>query len=154
MPLPPAVQAKTMNELRAWGRVEERARPSHRTVTGDELRALAASPGISIGAHAAAHAVLALLSSAEQRHELVEARAALQLALGKLVTKVAYPYGTGTDVSRNTMRAAHEAGFDTGYSNTQECAWRGSNRWRVPRILVRDWDAAEFTRKLGEWWAL
>ena len=147
-------RTRTVATLREWAGVDDTARESHRSVTADELRALGAAPGITIGAHTVSHPVLASLDEAEQRREMAESRAELERMTGAAVSAVAYPNGTSVDVSGKTARAAREAGFSSAYVNEPSCAWRGSSRWRVPRILVRDWDATEFARRLAGWWTL
>jgi hypothetical protein len=148
----PAREAR-VRALREWAGVEERARPTHRALALDELRALAASPGMTIGAHTMTHPALALLPPAAQRRELEASRATLERELGAGVRVVAYPFGTRADVSRHTLRAARAAGFDFAMANEPGAAWRWSSRWRVPRHVVGDWDAGTFGARLEAWLA-
>jgi peptidoglycan/xylan/chitin deacetylase (PgdA/CDA1 family) len=120
-------------------------------VTLDQLRALAGAGGISIGAHTMTHPVLARLAPEDQHRELEESRTWLARALERPVSSVAYPFGTHAEVSRVTTHAARDAGFDFAMANEPGTAWRWSSRWRVPRVLVRDWDAETFERKLDAW---
>lgn len=149
--LAPAVREAQMVALRAWAGVPEAARPSHRTMTREELLALAAAPGMSLAAHTVTHPVLKSLSLAEQRRELAESGARLAEWLGHPVRAVAYPFGTVHDVSAATWRAARDAGFDYALINEPRTAWRWTNRWELPRFLVRDWDGAEFAGRLAAW---
>jgi peptidoglycan/xylan/chitin deacetylase (PgdA/CDA1 family) len=148
----PAREAR-VHALREWAGVEERARPTHRALALDELRALAAAPGMTIGAHTMTHPALALLAPAAQRRELEASRATLERELGTGVRVVAYPFGTRADVSRHTLRAARAAGFDFAMANEPGAAWRWSSRWRVPRHVVGDWDADTFGARLESWLA-
>ena len=138
---------------RAWAGVGERARDTHRVVSREELGALSRAAGITIGAHTMTHPVLARLAPEEQRRELEDSRTWLARALEHPVTSVAYPFGTRAEVSRETARAARSAGFDYAMANEPAAAWRWSSRWRVPRVLVRDWDAQAFERRLDAWFA-
>jgi peptidoglycan/xylan/chitin deacetylase (PgdA/CDA1 family) len=151
-PLAPGSQARAVAALRDWAGIAEDARPTHRAMTSRELVELAGRPGITIGAHTVTHPVLALLDEAAQREELSACRAALARTTGRSVDALAYPFGTRADVSRASTRAARLAGFDVAFANEPATAWRGSSRWRVPRILVRDWSAEEFARRLAAWW--
>jgi peptidoglycan/xylan/chitin deacetylase (PgdA/CDA1 family) len=141
----------SLAEWRSWAGVPDAARASHRTVTLDELRALAGAGGISIGAHTMTHPVLARLAPEDQHRELEESRTWLARALERPVSSVAYPFGTRAEVSRATTHAARDAGFDFAMANEPGTAWRWSSRWRVPRVLVRDWDAETFERKVDAW---
>ena len=142
-----------VSRWRDWAGVTEGARESHRTLSTPELVALADARGVSIGAHTMTHPSLAMLSASEQAHELRESRRWLETTIAKPVTAVAYPYGESADVSAITVAAARSGGFDTGFSNVGGTAWRWSSRWRVPRVLVRDWDAATFSTQLDAWFA-
>jgi peptidoglycan/xylan/chitin deacetylase (PgdA/CDA1 family) len=139
--------------LREWAGVDSGARASHRTMTTDELRQLAASPGVSIGAHSVTHSSLARLSHDEQYRELEDSRAALVQAIGGPISSVAYPYGQPDDVSSVTTRAASFAGFDYGMTVSQQAAWMFSPEFRLPRCIVRNWDGPSFARELDGWFA-
>jgi peptidoglycan/xylan/chitin deacetylase (PgdA/CDA1 family) len=150
-PLDAARRDEAVRVLRDWAGVSAGARPTHRALDAAQLRALAAEPGITIGAHTMTHSVLSLLSARAQLAEFAQSRAALERAIGTPVLSAAYPYGTRGDVSAASMRAAREAGFDFAMANEPGAAWRWSSRWRVPRHLVRDWDAATFSAALDAW---
>lgn len=151
--LPTDVCEARLDEWRAWAGVPAPARATHRTLTLDELRTMAAQPGISIGAHTMTHPVLSLLSPLAQRRELADSRTWLEDAIRAPVRSAAYPFGTRADVSKETEWAAAGAGFEFAMANEPGTAWRWSSRWLVPRVLVRDWGAAEFARRLDQWLA-
>jgi peptidoglycan/xylan/chitin deacetylase (PgdA/CDA1 family) len=152
-PLDPGARESALRALREWAGVSGAARPSHRTLSFDELRALVALPGLTVGAHTMTHPVLSLLPASAQREELRGSRDALERELGRPVRAAAYPYGTRADVSAETTRAAGDAGFDFAMANEPGAAWRWSSRWRVPRHLVRDWDAETFKAHIDRWFA-
>lgn len=149
--LAPVDREARMAALRTWARVPDAARPSHRTMTREELLSLAAVPGVSLAAHTVTHPVLKALPPAEQRRELAESGAQLAAWLSRPVRAVAYPFGTVHDVSAATWRAARDAGFDYAVINEPRTAWRWTSRWKLPRFLVRDWDATEFAGRLAAW---
>jgi peptidoglycan/xylan/chitin deacetylase (PgdA/CDA1 family) len=152
-PMPAQERDAAMAALRAWASVPDAPRESHRTMSETELRELAGRPGIGIGAHTVSHPVLALLSAADQAHELLESRRRAEALTGRAVLSAAYPYGTVHDVSEETERAARAAGLGFALANEPGAAWRWSSPWRIPRHLVRDWTADEFRAKLHAWWA-
>src|SRR5581483_1940386 len=152
--LEPGAQARAAQALRDWAGLPTGARATHRALTAAELSELASCPGITIGAHSVTHPVLALLSETLQRDELASCRATLSRLIGREVEALAYPFGTRADVSRVSVRAARAAGYDAAFANEPATAWRGSSRWRVPRILVRDWSGEEFSRRLAAWWQM
>lgn len=149
--LPTRERDQLVSQWRAWAGVADAARDSHRTMSTEELVALADARDVSIGAHTMTHPSLAVLSAAEQKRELSDSRRWLEAAIAKPVTVVAYPYGEAQDVSAATVGAAQSAGFDFGMANIPGTAWRWSSRWRVPRMLVRDWDATTFSARVDAW---
>ena len=151
--LPTRERDGLVSRWRDWARVAQGARESHRTLSVEELVALSEARGVSIGAHTMTHPSLAMLSATEQAIELRESRRWLETAITKPVTAVAYPYGESSDVSAVTVATARSEGFDIGLSNVGGTAWRWSSRWRVPRFLVRNWDAATFSARLDTWFS-
>lgn len=143
-----------LDALRAWAGVPNAARESHRTVTNEECRGLAAMDGITIGAHTVTHPVLSRLNRPDQLREMTESRTELGAITGRPVNLLAYPFGTRGDLNADSLAGAEAAGFAAAYANDARCAWRWSSRWRVPRVLVRDWAASEFRQRLAGWWAL
>jgi peptidoglycan/xylan/chitin deacetylase (PgdA/CDA1 family) len=109
-----------LDEERLLAHVEERSGvqvPVETLLDGlfaswDGVRRLVAA-GMSIGSHSLTHADLALLSEAEQCHELVQSKTELEQQVGCPVSTVAYPYGHQTDLTR---RLAREAGYRLGFS--------------------------------------
>lgn len=150
--LPAPEREARLTEWRAWSNVAAEGRASHRTMTIDELRTLAAQSRISIGAHTVSHPSLARISLAEQSREIVESRAWLERTLASPVRMFAYPFGTENDVPPDSVRVASE-NFDCALATTTGTAWRWSPRWRIPREAVRDWDAAAFAQRLDGWFA-
>ncbi|HLA89892.1 MAG TPA: polysaccharide deacetylase family protein [Gemmatimonadaceae bacterium] len=149
----PASRDASLDEWRAWARVSGPARESHRALTLRELETLATSPGITIGAHTMTHPMLSALPPAEQRREVAGSGVWLAHALGRPVDAFAYPFGTRAEVSASTIRAVRQGGFRYAMANEPRAAWRWSSRWRLPRFVVRDWDAETFARHLEEWFA-
>jgi peptidoglycan/xylan/chitin deacetylase (PgdA/CDA1 family) len=150
-PLNAESRERLLAALRAWAGIEAGARASHRTVTSDELRQLAAAPGISIGAHSVTHSSLARLTDDEQYRELEDSRATLVQSIERPISSVAYPYGQPDDVSAVTTRAASFAGFDYAVTVSQQAAWMLSPEFRLPRCIVRNWNGPSFARELDGW---
>ena len=146
-PLSTPLRESRLATWREWARVPGAARPSHHPLTLDELRALAALPGISLGAHTLTHPSLAILSAEEQAREISGSRAWLEQAIGSPIRAFAYPFGTPGDVSDVSVRAA-AAACEYAMATTPVPAWRWSPRWRLPRAIVRDWDAETFAARL------
>lgn len=102
---------------------------------GEELRQLAASPGVEIGAHTRHHPILSRCSDAEARDEIAGGRADLERVLGKPVRLFAYPNGhEGRDFGAREVTMAREAGFTHAFSSDWGTIQPGTDAWRLPRI--------------------
>ena len=79
----------------------------------DQVRDLAARPGVTVGSHTATHPDLARISEARQREELASSRNYLETLLQKKVDTLALPHGSYDD---DVIRQALAAGYHTIYT--------------------------------------
>jgi peptidoglycan/xylan/chitin deacetylase (PgdA/CDA1 family) len=122
-----------------------------RACTGEELRALAAVPGIRLGAHTVTHSVMSRQSREALDWEVRASRQRILDLTGTAPSAFAYPYGAPRDISADAVDAVRAAGYSMACANVADAAWRESDPWRLPRHLVRDWDAATFRDNLERW---
>ena len=102
--------------VRQWCRqsgVDERTVLDTAMLTWDEVRAMAADPLVTIGAHSMTHRRLARLDDESARRELAEGRARIEAELGRPVRHLAYPYGGPAACGPREFRLAAEAGYLT-----------------------------------------
>ena len=102
--------------VRHWCRqsgIDERAVLDTAMLTWDEVRAMAADPLVTIGAHSMTHRRLARLDDESARRELAEGRARIEAELGRPVRHLAYPYGGPAACGPREFRLAAEAGYLT-----------------------------------------
>jgi peptidoglycan/xylan/chitin deacetylase (PgdA/CDA1 family) len=112
---------------------------AHRPLTPSELRRLAASPLIEIGAHTITHPTLALAPIDDQRREIAQCRSELERALGRRVTAFAYPYGSLLrDYTSQTVSLVREAGFDLAFATTVAFAAPECDPLQIPRFTMLD----------------
>jgi len=150
-PLPKEERKEILDELLAWAGAQTMARPTHRTLSPDEVVQLIEGGLIQVGAHTVSHPVLSALPAAAQRAEIQEGKARLEEILGHSVTSFAYPYGSRSDYTSETVTAVREAKFTCACSNFAGVVWRGIDHFQLPRFVVRDWNGEEFSRRLWEW---
>jgi peptidoglycan/xylan/chitin deacetylase (PgdA/CDA1 family) len=138
--------------LRSWASAEPGAARVDRALSLDELRLLAASSLVTIGAHTVSHPQLSSLTSAAQRQEIVNSKRQLEEWLGREVSVFSYPYGRRCHYTRQSIAQCREARFLKAASNFPGQAHRWSDPYQLPRHLVRNWPVELFAEKLRGFW--
>lgn len=151
--LPPLDAADLTAQLLDWAGLSRQPRTSHRPLSRDELKGLAAGGLVEIGSHTVTHPVLSGLPEACQIDEVVRSKMFLEGVIDRPVTSFAYPYGKRSDYNDQTITALRQAGYRRACANFPEPAQRESDPWQLPRYLVRDWDGEEFAAHMSEWLA-
>jgi peptidoglycan/xylan/chitin deacetylase (PgdA/CDA1 family) len=141
-----------LDRLRAWAGAAAEGRASHRPLSVDELRRLARSPVATIGAHTGSHSVLAALDAAAQEREIVASQRALESWIGRPIDLFSYPFGQLHQFDNHSIRICKNAGFRCALTTHPGQVHRWSDRFRLPRLLVRDWSVDELRRRLGRMW--
>jgi len=139
---------RTIEKLQNWAGKDRWRRLSHRTLNADEVVLLAQGGLVEIGAHTMTHPMLATLPISLQREEISQSKACLEDLLDQPVDSFAYPHGSYTD---ETITLIREAGFKYACSSDTDAVWRGEDPFKMPRVVVRDWDGDEFARWLKGW---
>jgi peptidoglycan/xylan/chitin deacetylase (PgdA/CDA1 family) len=98
----------------------------------DQVRELAALPGITIGSHTLSHPKLSRLAPEAQLHELRDSKAVLEDWLGKPVETFCYPFG---DYAPSTVDLVGACGYRLAVT-TRVGAFRVDHPFEIPRIPV------------------
>jgi peptidoglycan/xylan/chitin deacetylase (PgdA/CDA1 family) len=146
--LPGRERDKVMADLLRWAGAAPTARPTHRAVTIDELRRLQKCVLTEVAAHTMTHPKLANISLAQQRTEIQQSKQRLEAMLNHPVTSFAFPFGSSAP---ETVAMVREAGFACACSTRADLVFGGADRFRLPRVLVRDWNGERFGGFL-RWW--
>ena len=128
--------------------IERDDRETHRWMTVDELRALATTAGVDVGAHTLTHAFLSALPRDEQWNEINGSRVHLEQLLQTRISSFSYPYGGHDAFDAVTTQLVREAGYSLACTSTGGLAHANHDPFVIPRNVVGDWDAAAFTQWL------
>jgi peptidoglycan/xylan/chitin deacetylase (PgdA/CDA1 family) len=146
-PLPPDEILVVVEEV--LDRLEAPAPPDDAlTMSPDQVLALDAMPLFEIGAHTRTHLQLGGQRTSLQRDELRGSMADLNALLGHPVSSFAYPFGDRVSVGDQAPRLVREAGFALACSTTHGPVRRRSDRYALPRLNVRDWEAPELADQI------
>jgi peptidoglycan/xylan/chitin deacetylase (PgdA/CDA1 family) len=141
---------RSLAELESALGVPRRARATHRPLNVDELREVAGSPVLEVGAHTLSHPRLSSLPLDEQREEIGGSRKVLEELTGHTVDTFSYPHG---DADRAVMAAVKEARYTLACVSDPIRVPRRAARFALPRRVVLDWPPDELDRRLDEWLA-
>ncbi len=150
-PLPVEEIQKVLGDLRLWANTRPMGRLSHRILMDEEVSQLDASDFVEVGSHTVSHPNLSTLPVDVQQTEIKKSKQYLEDIVGHPVTTFSYPYGSQADYTAKTVKIVQESGFACACSNFADVVWRGSDRFQLPRVLVRNWDGDEFAKQLGIW---
>jgi peptidoglycan/xylan/chitin deacetylase (PgdA/CDA1 family) len=112
-------------------------------MTHSELRQLADTDGVSIGAHTCTHPSLPLLKRDNLQREISGSRQQCEEITGRRVGGFAYPFGDFDDSTANAVRSA---GMDYAVTTLPREARPRVDPFRLPRVAVADWGEVEFRR--------
>ncbi len=123
-------------------------------LTVDELRALAALPGVEIGGHTVTHPILAMAGRAQQREEIVANKVSLEAWTGRPVRAFAYPNGEpGADYTADAVALVAEHGFDFGFTTRYGFATPDESPLERSRfVMLAGASAAELGHRLAYSW--
>jgi peptidoglycan/xylan/chitin deacetylase (PgdA/CDA1 family) len=150
--LDPASREDWLMQLRQWAQAGETGRQAYRAMTGDELRRLARSKWVTIGAHTVSHTPLSVLSEEQQREEIVSSKLQLETLLGTEIRVFSYPFGRKCDYNRASVRICREEGFVKAASNFPGQVHRWTDPYQLPRQLVRNWEIDTFAARVKDFW--
>lgn len=120
-----------------------------RPMTADEVRILAASPLIEIGAHSLTHRPLTVLSQEQQLDEIERSGWQCEQMTGTRPESFAYPFG---DMAPETAAMARNAGYARACSQRADLVWQDTDPHQLPRIGMLDRDASGFARHVRREW--
>ncbi len=141
-----------LKDLRRWAGAGEKRRDINRAMTIGELQRLCQSRLATLGAHAITHTPLSSLPIAEQRKEIEESKKQLESWLGREVPVFSYPFGQRCDYTQETVALCREAGFVKAAANFPGQAHRWTDRYQIPRLVVRNWPLDVFKKHLRWFW--
>ena len=120
------------------------ARASHRVMTPAEVSQTVGTL-LAIGAHGRSHVPLVALGAPALAEEIAGSRDRCAELTGVEPDSFAYPFGDHDDAS---VAAVRDAGFATAVTVLPGVVRPATDPLRLPRIEVRDWDAAMFAARL------
>jgi peptidoglycan/xylan/chitin deacetylase (PgdA/CDA1 family) len=110
-----------------------------------DVRAMANSDLLEVGAHTATHPRLTQLSAQARLEEIELGKASLERMIGRSVDHFSYPHGDHDD---ETAACVRRAGFAAACTTEPHSVTPRTDPIRIPRLSVENWPAAELGRRL------
>ena len=136
--VPPADRDAAADAIAAQGSAVVAREDCLGPMTLDELKTLADTPGVTIGAHTHGHELLDQISLSDARESVVRSRTLLRQWTGQDIRHFAYPNGNHTEELRNMVR---ELGFVSATVLEDRTAPAGTDPYALPRISVGRYDS-------------
>jgi hypothetical protein len=146
--MPQPERDKRLAELCRWASSHAPApapRPDYRPMTVEELRAMAASAYIDIGAHTVTHAPLSVLPGDKQYGEIVASVQQLETILGDRIETFSYPHGKHTE---ETVEILKSIGIRGAVTIKRKLTNAESDPLRLGRYSVESWPRKPFQEYL------
>jgi peptidoglycan/xylan/chitin deacetylase (PgdA/CDA1 family) len=150
-PLAPHQRRSLVEELRTWAGGGPKVRPTHRTLSPEEVICLAQGGLVEVGAHTVNHPMLSALPLREQQDEIQQSKTRLVEILGTPVRSFSYPHGMSAHYTEATAGVVRDSGYACACSSRPGTVGRGTDRFEIPRIVVQDWDGDTLERRMEEW---
>lgn len=144
-------QESVLSTLAEWAGVSRTERDTHMPLTVDELHQLDRGELIEIGSHTVTHALLSAQPMDTQKREIVQSKNLLEDLLGHPIQSFSYPYGGRGMFTGKTVEMVKEAGITTACANYGSTLIRSADPYRLPRVLVRNWDIGVFSSRMKDW---
>jgi len=142
--LAPEKRNALIAQIRQVAQINCNGRPTHRILSTEEIKLLSQSSSAIIGAHTHNHPALSVLSYKQQEEEIKLSKIILEKILAKAIDHFSYPYGSKKDYNQDSIQACQDIGFKMVCSNYHGHVRKWTDRFQVPRVLVRNWNKAYF----------
>lgn len=147
VPLDHDERQTALAELREWAASPDGPRPSHRSMSIDELVELDGDV-VEVGGHTLTHPLLPNASPARQAAEIEGNKQHLEAVLGREVTSFSYPFGAN---NADSVNAARTAGYQLAVSCRPQTVSVDADPFLIGRFDVKNWGGEEFERRLTRW---
>jgi len=117
-------------------------------LTKTELKNLAESSLIEIGAHTVSHPKLSSLSKQAQTDEIEQSKKKLEEIIRQTVISFSYPFGSRRDFNSISINLVKKTGYQYACANIQDRVTNYSDPYALPRLLVRN-NLKDFQKIIG-----
>jgi len=140
-----------IDRLALWAGIKLEVRPSHRSLSTDELVQLASVDTIEIGAHTITHPVLSQIAREAQRQEIQGSKTDLEHMVGRRIHSFSYPHGLSYHYTDESVSLVRVAGYQLACSSSAGFVSLHNDPLQMPRFIVSDCNGDQFAKQLTDW---
>jgi peptidoglycan/xylan/chitin deacetylase (PgdA/CDA1 family) len=85
-----------------------------------------------------------------QYNDVKKSKDLLEKWTGQKIRYFSYPFGGKRDYNKETLRVCEELGFDMAFANFYGQVHSWTNKYQIPRCLVRNWDFEFFKSQINK----
>lgn len=140
-----------LRQLREWNDYTNAGREQNYFLQTADLKNMNLK-NITIGAHTVNHPMLSKLSKEEQYREINDSKQKLEEIFDKEINVFSYPFGGRDDYNKDSVDLCSQLGFIKAAANEIGIWKKGTNKYEVPRCIVRDWNLEEYQKRIELFW--
>ncbi|WP_110954060.1 polysaccharide deacetylase family protein [Anaerosinus massiliensis] len=129
-------------------------RDTHRVLNELELKKFSQSPLVTIGGHTITHTRLGIQSYNEQKFEIDKSTDKIESIINDKLVVFSYPFGQKCDYNHDTIKILKDNNFKKVASNFPGQVHSWSNKYEIPRNLVRNWDVNVFKKEIRRFFTI
>ncbi|MEZ7892927.1 MAG: polysaccharide deacetylase family protein [Candidatus Wallbacteria bacterium] len=123
----------------------------NRCLSKRELLNFSKSKYAVIGSHTHNHAPLSVYNFEEQLNEIKMSNNEIENIIKKPIKYFSYPFGMpALDYNETSIDLCKEIGFKAVFSNFYFQVHKWTDRYQIPRMLVRNWEFSEFQKYINK----
>src|SRR5262245_37341922 len=149
--MPEDERAARLDSLRNWAGLGADHGELYRLLSENNIRELAGCGRMELGSHTVTHPVLSAIPEETQRREIENSKRGLENVTGRRVNGFAYPHGSPDTYTTRTVELVREAGYTFACVAHPGLIDPSVNRFKLPRIEVRNLSKDRFARCLSDW---
>lgn len=122
----------------------------YRVMKSEEIKEISSHLLSSVGAHTHTHSPLNVYGYNEQYSDITISKNKLEEITGRKIEYFSYPFGSCEDYDHNSLEICRELGFKLAFSNFYGQTHRWTDKFQIPRMLVRNWETDHFKKQMDK----
>ncbi len=129
----------------------QRLKKEFRIITSEEIKIMSSSNFAVIGAHTHTHSPLSVYNYNEQYTDISVSKSILEKITGRKQEYFSYPFGSYKDYGFDSIEICRRLGFKLAFANYYDQARCWTDKFQIPRMIVRNWEFDSFKKHINKY---